>query len=72
MECGILQRQQKIIKSITVLRFCKSEHLATQHNFSGHHQSSHNPPLYSASYWPVAVKIQQEEVKMTTIDERCQ
>jgi hypothetical protein len=56
MECGILQWQQKIIKSITVLRFCKLEHLATQHNFSGHHQSSHNLLLYSASYWPVAVK----------------
>jgi hypothetical protein len=55
MECRILQQQWKIVKSIMALRFCKSEHLATQHNSSGHHQSSHNPPLYSASYWTVAV-----------------
>jgi hypothetical protein len=55
MECGILQQQWKIIKSITALWFCKLEHLATQHNFSGHCQSSHNLPLYSASYWTVAV-----------------
>ena len=37
------------------LRFCKSEHPATQHDFSWRHQSSHNLPLYSASYWNVAV-----------------
>jgi hypothetical protein len=55
MECGIQQQQQKIVKSITALRFCKSEHPATQHYFSGRHQSSHNLPLYSASYWTVAV-----------------
>jgi hypothetical protein len=55
MECGILQWQWKIIKSITVLRFCKSEHFPTQQKFSGHHQSSHNPPLYITSYWTAAV-----------------
>jgi hypothetical protein len=47
--------QQKIVKSITALRFCKSEHPAAQHDFSWCPQSSHNPPLYSASYWNVAV-----------------
>jgi hypothetical protein len=55
MECGIWQWQWTIVKSIMALRFCKSEHPTTQHNFSGHHQSSHNLPLYSASYWTVAV-----------------
>ncbi len=55
MEFGIQQWQRKIVKSITVLRFCKSEHPAAQHDFSQHHQSSHNLPLYSASYWNVAV-----------------
>jgi hypothetical protein len=55
MECGIWQQQWKVVKSITVLRYCKSEHPVTQHNFSGRHQSSHNPPLYSTSYWTLAV-----------------
>jgi hypothetical protein len=55
MECGIWQQQQKIVKSITALRFCKLEHPATQHYFSGRHQSSHNLPLYSASCWTVVV-----------------
>jgi hypothetical protein len=56
MECGIRQWQQKIIKSITALPFCKLEHPAVaQHDFSWRHQSSHNPSLYSASYWNVAV-----------------
>jgi hypothetical protein len=55
MECGIQQWQRKIVKSIMALRFCKSEHPAAQHDFSWHRQSSHNPPLYSASYWNVAV-----------------
>jgi hypothetical protein len=35
--------------------FCKSEHLATQHDFSWCHQSSHNLPLYSTFYWTVTV-----------------
>jgi hypothetical protein len=38
---------------------CGSANQNTQlHNIisqAGHHQSSHNPPLYSASYWTVAV-----------------
>ena len=55
MECGIQQRERKIIESITAMRFCKSEHPAAQHNFSWRHQSSHNLPLHSASYWTVAV-----------------
>jgi hypothetical protein len=55
MECGIWQWQQKIVKSITALRFCKSEHPIAQHGFSRCHQSSHNPPLHSASYWNEAV-----------------
>jgi hypothetical protein len=55
MECGIQQREQKIVESITAMRFCKLEHPAAQHNFSWRHQSSHNPPLHSTSYWTVAV-----------------
>jgi hypothetical protein len=55
MECGIRQWQRKIIKSITALQFCKSEHPAAQHGFSWCHQSSHNLPLCSASYWNEAV-----------------
>jgi hypothetical protein len=55
MECGIRQREWKIVQSITAMRFCKSEHPAAQHNFSRRHQSSHNPPLHSASYWTLAV-----------------
>jgi hypothetical protein len=42
-------------QSITALRFCISEHPAAQHDFSWCHQSSHNLPLYSASYWNEAV-----------------
>ncbi len=37
------------------MQFCKSEHPAAQHDFSWCHQSSHNLPLYSTSYWNVAV-----------------
>jgi hypothetical protein len=55
MECEIQQWQWKIVKSITALWFCKSEHPAAQHGFSWCHQSSHNLPLHSASYWNGAV-----------------
>jgi hypothetical protein len=50
MEFGISQQEWQIIKSITVLRFCKLEHPAAQHNFSWRRHSPNNQPLHSASH----------------------
>jgi hypothetical protein len=56
MECGIWQWEQQTIKSITALRFCKSEHPAAgaQHNFSRHPHSPNNQPLHSPSHQTIS------------------
>ncbi len=50
--------------------FCKSEHLATQHDFSWSHQSSHNLPLYSTFYWTATVTNLARRGERTTINKR--